>query len=94
LLQLTLQIDQLNTAFQSIVLGTLPITIVKPNVLYNILRNISLLLLGNYEFIVGIKIEYIHTYYELIKVSAIDNAHDINLILEIPLKSVGQIFIR
>jgi hypothetical protein len=41
--------------------------------------------------VAGIKIEIIYSYYELIKVSVIGNAHT-TLILEIPLKTVNKIF--
>jgi hypothetical protein len=92
LLQLTLQVDELSVALQSTLLGKLPLAIVKPNVLHDILKNGSLQLDPNFELIAGIKIENIHLYYELIKVSVMGNAHNITLILEIPLKSVSQIF--
>jgi hypothetical protein len=49
-------------------------------------------ILRNFELVAGIKIENTHSYYELIKVSVIGNAHDITLILEIPWKTVNHIF--
>jgi hypothetical protein len=53
-----------------------------------------LLLPENFELIAGIKVENIHMYYELIKASIIGNAHGLNLILEIPLKTAGRIFTK
>jgi hypothetical protein len=79
-------------AVQNTLLGKLPVAILKPSVLYNVLRNISLLLPENFELVAGIKIENVHMYYELIKASIIGKAHRLNLILEIPLKTAGQIF--
>jgi hypothetical protein len=61
LLQLTLQRDELNMAFQSTLSEKLSIAIIKPNVLHNILRNISLLLPENYELLAENKIKNIHT---------------------------------
>jgi hypothetical protein len=49
LLQLTQQIDEMLAAVQQILLEKLPITIVNPKFLHNILRNISLCLPENYE---------------------------------------------
>ena len=70
LLQLTLQVDELLMAVQYTLSGKFPITIIGPNVLYSILRNISLCLPENYELIAGTKFGNIHLYYELIKVTA------------------------
>jgi hypothetical protein len=79
-------------AVQNIFMGKLPIAILKPNVLHNILGNISLIVPENYELAAGIKIENIHAYYELIKTSIVGNAHGLHLILEVPLKTANQIF--
>jgi hypothetical protein len=62
LLQLTIQIDELNMAIQNTLLGKLPIAILKPSVLHNVLRNISLLLPEKLELVAGIKIENVHMY--------------------------------
>jgi hypothetical protein len=65
LLQLTHQVDTLLNAVQYTLSGKLPITIIGPNVLHSILRNISLCLPENYELIAGTKFDDIHVYYEL-----------------------------
>jgi hypothetical protein len=92
MLQLTVQIDELNMAIQNTLVGKLPVAILKPSLLHDVLKNISLILPETFEFVAGIKIEYIHLYYELIKVSVIGDAHGLKLVLEIPLKTAGQIF--
>jgi hypothetical protein len=56
LLQLTIQIDELNMAIQNTLVGKVPVAILKPSVLHNVLKNISLILPENYELIAGIKI--------------------------------------
>jgi len=92
LLQLTHQVDELQMAVQHSLSGKLPMTILSPNILHSILRNISLCLPENYKLIAGTKFENIHLYYELIKVTAVGNAHGIKLILEVPLKTESQSF--
>jgi len=46
----------------------------------------------NYELISGTKCDTIYLYYELIKVTAVDTAYGIKLILEVPLKTESQHF--
>ena len=92
LLQLTHQVDELPMAVQYTLSGKLPITILGPNVLNSILRNISLCLPENYELIAGTKLDTIHLHYELIKVTAVGTEHGIKLILEVPLKTGSQHF--
>jgi len=88
LLQLTHQVDELLMDVQYTLSGKLPITNVGPNVLYSILRNISLCLSENYELISGTKFDNIHLHYELINVTVVYTAHSIKLILEVTLKTV------
>jgi len=64
--------------------------ILSKNILHSILRNISLCLPENYELIAGTNFENIHLYYELIKVTAVGNAHGIKLILKVPLKTASN----
>jgi hypothetical protein len=92
LIQLTHQVDELQMAVQHSLSGKLPLTILSPNILHSILRNISLCLPENYELIAGTKFDNIHLYYELIKVTTVGNAHGIKLILEVPLKTESQSF--
>ena len=92
LIQLTHQVDELQMAVQHSLSGKLSMSILGPNVLHSILRNISLCLPENYELIAGSKFENIYLYYQLIKVTAVGNAHGIQLILEVPLKTESQSF--
>jgi hypothetical protein len=92
LLQLTHQVDELQMAIQYTLLGKLPISIISPHALHNILRNVSLCLSENYEPIAGTKFDDIYAYYELIKVTAVGTAHSIILIVEVPLKTESQHF--
>jgi hypothetical protein len=92
LLQLTHQVDTLLNAVQYTLSVKLPITVIGPNILDSILRNISICLPETNEIIAGTKFDDIHAYYELIKVTSVGTAHGIKLILEVPLKTESQRF--
>jgi len=91
-LQLIQQIDELLTVVQSILQGKLPIPLVNPTILHNILRNVSLNLTENYELVAATKWENIHLYYDLVEVSMLGNAHGVSMLMFIPLKSAKSVF--
>ena len=91
-LQLTQQIDELLAATQSILQGKLPIALVKPTILNNILRNVTLNLPENYELVAGTFWENIHIYYDLIKVLVLGNVRGINMLMIITMKPASQHF--
>jgi hypothetical protein len=66
LLQLIQQVDVLLATLQSILGGRLPVMFIKPLMLHNILRNVSLKLPENYELIAGTKFGNVHFYDDLI----------------------------
>ena len=92
LLQLTLKVDELIGAIQCILGGRLPMTLVKPLVLYSVLRNVSLHLPENHELIAGTKWSNIYYYYDVIQATVVGNTHGMK-ILSIPVKSANQHFI-
>jgi len=85
LLHLTQELDDIFDAVQCAIHGKLPIKLVKPTTLQNILRNVTLHLPTGHDLIVGTKTETLHLYYELAKVSLISNAYCIKLIVSVPL---------
>ena len=87
ILQLTQQVTNIINAIQCVLLGKLPIKLLDPITLHNILKKVSLHLQDGYKLIVGNKIKNIHLYYELIKAAIFENAHHAKLILEVPLSS-------
>jgi hypothetical protein len=87
LLQLVQQIEELFDAIQCAIKGNLPIKLVSPTVLQNILRKVTLHLPDAYVLIAGIKTEDTHQYYELTKVSVVANVHYVKLIISVPLKT-------
>ena len=86
------QIGELFSAVQYALLGKLPVSLVTPVALHRILTDVSLNLPENYELVAGVKIQDIHTYYELIKVALVGNAHGAQLVIQIPLKTATQSF--
>jgi len=93
LLQLILQVDELIDILRCILGVRLPMTLVNPLVLYNVLRNVSLQLPENHEVIAGTKWTNIYYYYNVIKATVVGNTHEMKIILNLPLKSVNQHFI-
>jgi len=92
ILQLTQQVTATIDAMQCVLLGKLPVKLLDPTTLHNILKNVSLRLQDGYELIVGNKIENVHSYYEMIKVTVFADAHHTNLIFEVPLSSANHCF--
>jgi hypothetical protein len=86
------QISELFSSVQYDLLGKLPVSLVTPTTLHRILTDISLNLPENYELIAGTKIQDVHVYYELLKVAVVDNAHGVQLVIRVPLKTAAQIF--
>jgi len=62
-------------AIQVIIMEKLPVNLINPTTLHNILKNVSLHLPENYELIAGARIENIHLYYYFITVAVIGDAH-------------------
>ena len=67
-------------------------TLINTSVLHNILQKVSLQLPENYELIAGTKFGNVHYYYDLIKVTVVENTRGMKIILGIPLKSANQHF--
>jgi len=78
---------------QYVLLGKLPINLLNPVTLHNILKNVSSQLPEGYELIAWNKIENVHLYYELIKVAIFGDAHHAKLILQVPLSSTNYRFV-
>jgi hypothetical protein len=72
--------------------GKLPITLINPTVLQNILRNVSLHIPEGYKLIVGVRTENIYLYYKLVYVSIATIPHCIKLIISVPLKTANYYF--
>jgi len=92
---LMLAVQQIGELFSSVpyaLLGKLPVSLVTPVTLHSILTNISLNLPDNYELVAGTKFQDIHLYYELVKLALVGNAHGVQLVISVPLKTAAQLF--
>jgi len=92
LLQMTQQVSDLISAVQSVLQGQLPMSLINPTTLQNILRNISMHSPEGYELITGSRTDSIYLYYELTSVALIGNSHGIKIIINVPLKTADQYF--
>jgi hypothetical protein len=66
LIQLTQQIGDSFDDAQYAMFGKLPVKLISPITLQNILRNVTLTLPEGYELVVGANFENIHLYYDLV----------------------------
>lgn len=82
-MQSTQQLSELIDAIQYILSGKLPVNLLSPTILQDILKNISLHIPEGYELVAGTRIENFHLYYEPVKVAAIGDALHIKLILNV-----------
>ena len=92
LFQLTEQVDELLAAIQYALQGKLPVTLIGPSVLHDIIRNVSFHLPGGYELLAGTKRQNIFLYYELITVAIFGDSHSLRLVMKIPMKTTEQLF--
>jgi hypothetical protein len=74
--------------------GKLPVKLISPIVLKNILRNVTLTLPEGYELIVGVNSDSIHLYYDLVVIAIVANVHRVHLVFNIPLKPANRHFTR
>jgi hypothetical protein len=86
------QIGELFSSVQYALLEKLPVSLINPVTLHSILTNISLNLPDNYELVAGTKFQDVHLYYELVRVALVSNAHGVQLVLSVPLKTAAQLF--
>ena len=72
--------DELINAVQHIITGKLPLSLVRPPTLLDILKNISLQLPEGYELITGTKLKDIHLYYDTIQTAIVGDSYHIKII--------------
>jgi hypothetical protein len=86
------QVGEIFSSVQYALLGKLPFILVTLVTLHSILTNISLNLPDSYELVAGTMFQDIHLYHELVKVALVGNAHGIQLVISVPLKTAAQLF--
>jgi hypothetical protein len=93
ILRLRQQLDELINATQYTIIGKLPVNLINPNTLHNILKNLQLHLLCNYELNAGTRRENIYLCYDFVTVTAFVDAHHIKIILNVPSKTANRHFV-
>jgi hypothetical protein len=84
--------DEYMVAIQTVITGKIPVNIIKPSILQNILKNISLNLPEGYELIMGSNPYDTEWYYEFVHAAMVTNPQGFMLILSIPIKHVYRQF--
>jgi hypothetical protein len=67
LTQLEISIDEFVDAMQYVHLGRTTLNLVSPTTLRELLKNVTLVLPGGYELIVGLRPNNVYLYYEVIQ---------------------------
>jgi hypothetical protein len=92
ILRVQQNLDKQVDAIECVLLGKLPVGLISPHRLHNMLVNISRHLPENYEWVAGSRFSKLYKYY-IIKVAILGNTHSIRLILNVALKTANQNFI-
>jgi hypothetical protein len=74
-------------------LGELPVNLLNPTTMHNILRNVSFNLPEGYKFLAGTRAENAHLYYDIAQVAVIGDGHCVQLILNVPVKTARRYFV-
>jgi hypothetical protein len=90
LTQLEISNDEFVDAMQYVHLGRIPLNLVSPTTLRELLKNVTLVLPGGYEFIVGLCPNNVYLYYVVIQATMLADAHSFKLVLNVPLKTVNR----
>jgi hypothetical protein len=90
ILRLQKNLDELVDATECVLLAELPISLVSPQTLHNMLVNISRYLPESCEGVTGSRFANLYGYYDTIKVAILRNTHTIRLILNVPLKTANR----
>jgi hypothetical protein len=92
LTQLELSIDELTFALQYVQLGKIPLNLISPSMLRDMLQNVSLVLPGGYDLIISFHPNIVFMYYEMIQAAMLADLHSFKLLLVIPLKTMNVQF--
>jgi hypothetical protein len=92
LTQLELSIDEFMGAMQYVMVGRVPVNLISPVMLQEMLKNVTLILPEGYELIIGLSPNNVYLYYEVIQTAMLADTHSFKLVLNVPLKTVGRQF--
>jgi hypothetical protein len=92
LTKLEISLDELIDALQFVLLGKVPMNLIRPNTLLEMLKNITMILPEGYEPIAGLSPNKIFLYYEIIQAVILAQVHSFKLALYVSLKTVTRHF--
>ena len=87
---LEVNIDELIDALQYVHLGRIPMNLVSPTTLRELLRNVTLTLPEGLELIVGLRPNSVYLYHEVVEAIMLAGVHSFKLVLNFPLKTVNR----
>jgi len=90
LTQLELQVDKILEAFHTLVTGKLPPNLLLPDVLHNILTNVTLSLPEGLNLIVGSRNADLPWYYQNVKAALLADVNGFLLVISFPLTAVDR----
>jgi len=90
LTQLEFQIDKILEAFYTLVTGKLPLYLLSPDVLHNILTNVTLSLPEGSNLIVGSRYADLPWYYQNVKAALLADVNSFLLVISFPLTAVNR----
>jgi outer membrane murein-binding lipoprotein Lpp len=90
LMQLELDVEELLEAFQTLMMGRIPVNLISFNMLHEILKNVSLSLPEDYELLMGLHFNKLRWYFQNVQDALIADLHSFKLVLFLPLISVNR----
>jgi hypothetical protein len=92
LMQLEMSVNEIVQAMECVRMGKVPIGLVSPNKLQELLKNVTLKLPNDLELFAGIQFNNMYLYYEMMEAAVLADVHSFKLVLSVPLKSMGRDF--
>ena len=77
-------------AMQYVMIGRVPVNLITPLMLQEMLKNVTLVLRDGYDLIIGLTPNNVYLYYEVIQTAMLADTHSFKLVLNVPLKTVGR----
>jgi len=90
LTQLEISIDEFMNAMQYVMIGRVPVNLISPTILQDMLKNVTLVLPESYELIVRLSPNNVYLYYEVIQTAMLADMHSLKLVLDVPIKTVSR----
>jgi hypothetical protein len=92
LTQLQISIDEFIDGIQYVMIGRVPVNLIGPVMLQEMLKNVSLALPDGYELAIGLSPNQVYKHYEVIQTAMLADTHSFKLVLNVPLKTIGRQF--